>query len=582
MMRRALLPQVALVDARRFLRTTTLADTLKPIPGMSAGTLSVMNEVCVNPDADEERKRPVFRYEVFPKKPEHHWLATLWKWGYNSLTLYKKVNEDPGPWWNANCSTNTSNWAHCGDYAAAGLWSGVWRYTYGVGYYNLRPGECLERGFGRRDKAGALHVDYQETIKEKTQLLMMPHTKEHEQHKRFKNPPLSAQKDIDPVHGKRVMREVQYHLGQGMRMYLVDGVFGSNPATCTPFRVITDNASHAYLASIAAIRNGVHHCYEEVVLCKRLQQSPMDEWAWRRPGVLVLHAPCYDFEVPRIVEEFGGPRPQDLSLATPKFTLLDPYAIPMKGVIGGDPSVETLLNTVAFLAARWGFYADGKNFLTLPGDSIANKDGTLTLVVSTDAKSTEALRSSPRLFGSRQHRIAGGLVSRGFDVTNVSAAAEKPRELDYVEESTKTIFRPLTTAYGVPDAVSHRFFNRRHVGEFGYKLPHTRPSLSAEQKAASAGMLFGGKVRQPEPRASAMSLRKTKIVVVADGVAKNAPAADVAKAIVDSLSKNSWLYAEPAALTPVIAQTLDAAASIEVISSAEVPAYAASLAKTAA
>ena len=137
MMRRASCATCALsapaIEQRRFQRLGSMNETLKPIPGHTAGTMNVVNEISVNPDADEERKRPIWRKEVAPKTPEHSYLATMYKWGYNSLTLFKKVNEDPGQWWNANSSTLTSNWAQIGDYAAAGLGGDFVILRYGSG-----------------------------------------------------------------------------------------------------------------------------------------------------------------------------------------------------------------------------------------------------------------------------------------------------------------------------------------------------------------------------------------------------------------------------------------------------------------
>lgn len=553
-----------LVECQRALRTTTLADTLKPIPGQSAGTLNVMNEVCVNPEGDEERKRPVFRSEVFPKKAEHHHLATIWKWGYNSLSLFKKINEDPGPWWNANCSTFTSNWAHIGDYGACGLWSGVWRYTYGIGQYNMRPGELRERGFGRREKSGAVKIVYNETYTAPAAVKLMPHTKEHQNHKRFKNPPIAGAVDIDPVHGKRVLREVQYHLGQGLRMYLVDGVFGSNPETCTPFRIITDNATHAYAASSAALRNGNIHCYEEVVLCKRLQQSPLDEWSWRRPGVLIYHAPCYDFEIPRIVEEFGGPRPSDLSLTTPKFVLMDPYSIPMKGVIGGDPSIRTLLDTVAFLSARWGYHADDRFLLTLPGCSFVDKAGN-NLNVLVGAKATA---ESANLYSADYHRIGGGLISRGFDVHGMTKATTS-LPVDIIEASTGTTFRPLPSAHNRPKAHSHRFYDRRHVGEFGYKLKHTW-STSPEDAAAASGMLFKRRGEAPVMRAAAHTVRACTFTFVTDQTAPLTPAS-AAELAAASLEQRNQLYADKKDLVEHFTKVFAQAKALNTVTSSALP-----------
>lgn len=555
------------VQARE-LRYSTLQDSLKPIAGQTAGTLNVMNEICINPDSDEERKRPAWRLEVPPKRAEHNRVATYWKWGYNSLSLFCKVNEDPGPWWNANNSTLTCNWSQIGEYCCAGLWSGVWRYTYGVGQFNLRPSDALKRAWGRRDANGALTLSYDETHTKPTEKLVFPHTKEHAVHKRDRNPALPGFGTIDAVHGKRVLRELQFHLSNGLRYYMVDGYFGSNPSTSTPFRIITDNPTHAYWASFSAIRQSNVVNIQEVVLQKRLTVTPLDEWAWRRPGVLVLHAAGYDFEVPRIVEEFGGPRPQDLGLTQPKFVVLDPYSIPMKGLVGGDPACGTLRDATAFLCARWGFYADGKAHVTLGADSVLSADGaSLTVVVHNGRVDANALRQSPRLYGAHHHRIADGVVARAWDSTTLAAPSSKTRPLDFVESSLGLVQRPLPLHVGGGLAhSSHRFYNRRNVAEFGYKRPHNY-ICHPEHAAAAAGHLFGKPSTPAEatvPRPRGVRVANTTFVVVTDGASPlaKADAKKAAAEAVEGLARSSWLYADADKLTAAVAAAFEGAASV--------------------
>lgn len=566
----------ALRQQRRGVRYANIQETLKPVAGQTAGQVSILNEICCNPDAEEERRKPVFRAEVAPTAAaaakDDNFLHTMHQWGYDSLTLFKKTNEDPGPWWNANASTLASNWAQVGDNANAGMWSGVWRYTYGVGEYNLRPHELRGRAWGSKDaKTGALAIRYgKRSTSKPLQKLCFPHTKEHAQHRRVRNPNNTGVTEISALHGKRVLREVQYHLGQGLRFYLVDGVFGSDPATATPYRIITDNPTHAYFASMAAIRTFNYVARQEVSLVKRLTQSPIDEWGWRRPGVLVYHAPSYDFESPRIVEEFGGPRPKDMGLAHNRFVATEPYSIPMKCAIGGEPSCDALLDSTAMLCGRWGFYADEKGLLTVPGESIIAKDGrSLTLVVTGSEAEADALRASPRLYGGRHHRIAGGVVSRAWDVVSMPAAANaKVLPTDIIEADLQRVQRSLPTRMGLPHTLSHRQHGRRHVSEYGFKWPHIY-STDAATKAHAGGHLFGtpksDQLAGHQPRPSRFAIADVDVIVVGDG-------ADAGAAIVQVIKERGMLYADEGPLVEAFTSALKAAKSVKVVPRANIKA----------
>jgi len=548
----------------RSVRLANMQEALQPTPGNSGGQMSIMNEICSNPDGEEERRKPIFRHEVVPKKASHNAFATYYKWGFDSLSLYRLVNEDPGQWYNANSSTLVSNWSQIGDYANAGMWSGVWRYTFGTGCHNMTPFELKGRGFGRRDKkTGAIVVDAKETIQGESQKFVFPHTKDHETHKRVKNPDLPGYSTIDGLHGKRVIREVQYHLGQGLRFYLVDGVFGSFPGTSTPFRVITDNGTSAYVASMASHRKFNYVAQQEMSLVKRVKQQPIDEWGWRRPGVLVYHAPGFDFEAPRIVEEFGGPRPSDLSLKSPKFTALEPYSIPMKGIVAGEPKSEQMLETIAFLCARWGFYADGKRYLTLKGDSVLSPEGDrLTLVIG-DTK--DSLKASKHLYGAHHHRLDDQWLSRAWDLTSAPQSAIQAGEGDVVENGR--VHQVLPTRFGLRSAKSHRFASRRHVSEYGFKWAHNYTD-DARTKAAQGGHLFGAQgaknvVASAPVRPSAIGLGSVDVVVVGEKAGTGAAAG--VSAILAQLNKDGFLYAEEKVLGEVLEKALAKAKSVTVV-----------------
>lgn len=568
---------------RRDVRYANMQEALKAPAGHSAGQMSILNEICCNPDAEEERRKPIFRREVMPTlSSSTSYQRGMYQWGFDSLTLFKKTNEDPGPWWNANSSTLVSNWSQVGDYANAGMWSGVWRYTYGIGEYNLRPFELRGRAWGRRETtSGAVQMPFDAPTTPLAQRLVFPHTPEHQQHRRLKQPMNKGFAEVSSLHGKRILREVQYHLGQGLRFYLMDGVFGSHPETATPYRIITDNPTHAYFVSLAAIRKFNYVAQQEIMLVKRVGQSPIDEWAWRRPGVLIYHTPCFDFEAPRIVEEFGGPRPSDMSLQTNHFLAVEPYSIPMKAVLSGEPSCEALLDVAASLCARWGFYADDRGFLTVPGESILSRDGSqLTLVIANEESERECvdkLRTSPLLYGSHHHRIAHGAVSRTWDTTSLSQNAldqhhhgdgSAYRPTDLIELHNQRIQRALPLRLGVTSALSHRQFGRRHVSEFGYKWPHQYAKDPAV-KAYAGGHLFqkptsamDAEVLSAPPRPSALGLANTRILVVGEG-------SNAAEATLKIMRERRFLYAEEPALLKALEEMFQGARSVEVIAPSE-------------
>ena len=156
----------------RSIRAMNISETLKPVPGQGGKQLSVLNEVSINPEYEDERMRPFFRDEVIPKMKEHSQLASLYRWGFDSLSLWYGINEDPGPWWNLNNTQHISNWTYIGDNAAANLWSNIGVYGAGVSFYNERPVSNMRHAFGRRDSNGAIHFDYEETLKEEPQKLL--------------------------------------------------------------------------------------------------------------------------------------------------------------------------------------------------------------------------------------------------------------------------------------------------------------------------------------------------------------------------------------------------------------------------
>uniref|UniRef100_A0A7S1W723 Uncharacterized protein n=1 Tax=Neobodo designis TaxID=312471 RepID=A0A7S1W723_NEODS len=568
---------------RRFQKLGTMNETMKPNPGYEGGTLNCINEISVNPDADEERKRPAWRFEVTPKKPEHSFLATMYKWGYNSLTLYKRVNESPGQWYNANSSTVTSNWAQTGDVAALGFWSGIWTIAYGQGMYNLKPGEFRAQAYGRVDKNGALHLKYGETVKTEDKLLS-PHLPEHQKHRRFKNPELPGFKDMEQVKAKRIEREAQYHLANGLRLYLADAYFGSHPSTSTLFRVITDNADHAYAISLYGNRQNNLHSFREMPLLKRLDKTPMDEWTWRRPGVLIYHCPGYDFEAPRIVEEFGGPRPQDLGLTSPKFSMFDLYSIPMKAALT-TPSTASLVDSVAFLCSRWAYYADDKEHLTIPGDAVASPDGKkVTLVVDATGKlDTEPMRRSAYLYGAKHVRLADGVFARGWDAVEQNTQGVTTKKFDFVEDDLNRLHRPLPLQLNAPagtEALSHRFYSkRRAISSHGFKRAH-KYTNDVEAQAASAGMLFKPKTAPAVARAAAYHANAVDVVIVANDAKadKNAAAA----AVVQAIQNTGFLYADADPLTATVAKNLETVASVKVVSAAEGKTIVEGLAKNGA
>eukprot|EP00742_Colponemidia_sp_Colp-10_P016521 GILJ01018950.1.p1 GENE.GILJ01018950.1~~GILJ01018950.1.p1 ORF type:complete len:545 (-),score=107.40 GILJ01018950.1:258-1658(-) len=437
---------------------------------------------------------------------------------------------------------------------SAGMWSGIQRATYGLIEPNLRPDALYRRLWGTKDKSGAIRIDYEESAemrKSEPQLLMIPHTKEHAMHQRLKNPTLPKFKEMDNLHFRRVLREAQYHLGHGLRHYMVDGVFGNHAGSGTPYRIFTDSPNHAYVATIAACRKFNYLSAEESSLTKRVGGDPLEELAWRKPGVIIYHCPSYDFEAPRIVEEFGGPRPSDLGLVHQKFIALDPYAIPMKAVMGGILGAEELLKTTAFLCARWGFYADDKKHITLNADSIISKDGKTLTVIIGDA--SDAVRGSSLLHSTQNIRIGDGFVSRCWDSEVVASKGATLRNRDLVETSTGTVFRPLSGHHGkdAEKTLSNRLLGRRRVGRYGSEHSYTSDVAS---KAAASGHLLGSSTKPDTEaivgRSATFRLADTKFIVLGSKGTVAAEAA--AKGIVEAFTKKGWLYAEEDKLTAAL------------------------------
>lgn len=561
MLRRHTIGATALVGAQiRAVHTSGQAATLAPVPGQSTGMMNFLGDISGSGMLyEQERRRPALRKEVAPKKKEWNSLATRHKWGVNSLTLFRRANEDAGQWYLAGDNTLVSSHSMISADVAGTLWSGIDRQTYGMVEGNMRPDTLYRQTVGTKDKNGAVVVDYdesQEMRKTEPQLFLVPHTKEHAMHQRLKNPALPKYKEIENIHFRRVLREAQYHLGNCIRLYLVDGVFGNNAETGTPYRIFTDNANHAYVASMSACRTFNYVAADEIELVKRSGGDPLEEYAWRKPGVLIYHCPAYDFEAPRIVEEFGGPRPADLGLKHQKFTILDPYSIPMKAVMGGVVEAEELFKTTAFLCSRWGFYADNRGLVTLGADSVVSKDGkTLTVVVG---EASDAVRASPFLHSTRNVRVGDGVVSRCWD--SVVAPANAPtRDRDLVEASTKTVYRPATTRYNSEKALSHRLLGTRTPR--GYHNDHSYTSDVAA-RAAAGGHLLGAAKPEAEAatRAAAFSLESTKFVILGAKGAVTAEAA--AKSIVSDMATKGMLYAEEEKLVAALTAMLSKAKSV--------------------
>lgn len=557
MMRRALV-------LLRVLRTDTWRE---PMSGHSYGQVTP-NDLCSGDEFNQlEMKQPVFRMEVFPKQKQHNYLASMYKWGYDSLTLFHGPNEDPGDWAVANTATHCSLWTGLGEFQHMVLWSWIPRYAL-TGRFNERPSFLRGNAYGRRGKNFSLKLDYEETLTQPPQLKIQQHTADHQKHQRLKNPPLKGFEEIDQLHAKRLFREHVYHIGNSLKRFMVDGTFGAHPGTQTQYRVFTDNATHAYFANMAAIRSPRNICHQEMPFRNRLGKEALEEYTWTRPEVIVYHNPGFDFEAPRIVEEFGGPRPQDFGLAYQKYTYIEPYSIPMRVCISADPKCQTILDWAAFLCGRWGFYADDSQFLTLPSDSILSRDGSELTVVVHNGEPFDELRCSPHLYGAHHHRFNETTISRCWNVNSIKHTDKDygfPRELDFVEESYNTVHRPLPSLVGVDTQdVSHRFHKKRMV--HGFKFPHSSIT-DPQERAALTGMLFSPPRKQGIPRPSALRMSHTTFVFILDNepdaaivTANNVTS--VAESVASAMLDKSLLYADPAAIVPCMVTAFGAAKKI--------------------
>lgn len=300
--------------------------------------------------------------------------------------------------------------------------------------------------------------------------------------------------------------------------------------------------------------------------------------------MLCYHCPGYDFEAPRIVEEFGGPRPQDLGLTSQKFSMFDLYSIPIKAALTG-PATGSLVDSVAFMCSRWAYYADDKEHLTIPGNAIVSPDGSkVTLVVDATGKlDVEPLRRSAYLYAAKHVRLADGIFARGWDAVEQNAQGVATKKFDFVEDDLGRLHRPLPTIINAPastEAISHRFqHKRRAISSHGFKRPHTYTSDKAAQ-AAAAGQLFNPKGAATVGRASAYRANAVDIVVV--GAEAKSDKAAAASAIVKAIENTGFLYADADPLTATVAKNLETVGSVKMVSAAEGKAIVEALAKNGA
>lgn len=103
----------------------------------------------------------------------------------------------------------------------------------------------------------------------------------------------------------------------------------------------------------------------------------------------------------------------------------------------------------------------------------------------------QSVRSSPYLYGYRHHRInTNGIVSRAWDVRSCPVGKNAPlTSLALIEKDYNRCHEPLPTRIGFPQAISHRFYNRRNLDLHGYMLPH-RYTDNTAYGAYAAGLLF--------------------------------------------------------------------------------------------
>jgi hypothetical protein len=143
---------------------------------------------------------------------------------------------------------------------------------------------------------------------------------------------------------------------------------------------------------------------------------------------LVFHAPGFEFTPSQIVEEYNGPTPADLGLASDKFIMTNEKE--NRVTIGGVTDHNLLIDSIVYLASK---AAAAKGSLLISSDSVISKDGRVTLIINTSADDVANVRraalsstkSDLTLYGAQHNLLSKNGLSRvwGGVRTTVSSDA---------------------------------------------------------------------------------------------------------------------------------------------------------------
>ena len=502
------------------------------------------------------------------------------RWGQDSEFRRGSGARKPSPAWAANavaqCDPVTA-WVAAGSATFDGFAVPEGREDM------LRPNtpahELRQLSYGKRDKNGAVTVDWLEKdAAAAPETVVAGHSAEYAAHKRVKNPDVpKAKNDLSDLEWRRLRADWHYHAGKGKDLFVLDAAVGSDAATATSIRTRTETPNCAYLQTIFACRSGETLPGPNWDVSGKTHDALYAHYGEERAVRSCVQAhqyAGYEFELPRVVEEFGGPKPADFGLSAKdgnaNYVALHPYGIPMAGGVCGNTDHREYLKALSFLTSRWAFYADGDKHVTLGADAVLDPaTGNATVVIDAKAGAMDqgltALRLSPHLWGAHNIRLGAGNVSRAWNAVAVPAAGAATRAGDMVDSTRGVLYRPLPTVVGETTvAPLGRRQSRDARRKAGLICGAANVAAPGDATAAAAGgHLLGSPVSPHAARArpASLPLKGTKIAVLNCDKAD-----DAAKAAVAAIVGQGILYAEEAALTEAIAAVFATAQVVPVAS----------------
>ena len=246
-----------------------------------------------------------------------------------------------------------------------------------------------------------LKVNLTDKSSNKTRILQVQLSESGQAEGRNELPPITEGEMTSEIQAGRLESEIKYHLSTAGAAYHIEGTSGSTRNDEVRSQVWTDNAAHALFWN------------------SLLSPLPSRDFHTMRNGsapIKIFHAPGYQFEAERVIEEFGGPKKSDLGLEHNKFVVVDPHSKPATALIAGDLSLETARNTLAYLNSVLLF--EELDILTIPGDAVY-ENGNVKIFIGAD----EGIRDSPNLFGAHHLTLSSDGVGKMWDATTHAAGS---------------------------------------------------------------------------------------------------------------------------------------------------------------